>query len=53
MNKRSARFFTQKELWRIIDLANRRVVDNGEKCYSIEDQKLFIKMRKVLWKWKF
>lgn len=45
MNKKTARYFTQKEMWRIIDLAKRRMIDNGLGAYDQSDQKLFRKMR--------
>ncbi len=37
-----------KEFWRILDLANRRVIDNGEENYSKKEQVLFKKMREIM-----
>lgn len=39
---------TNQEIWRIIDLANRRVIDNGEEFYSKREQLLFKKMREIM-----
>lgn len=38
---------TEKELWRVCDLAIRRMVDYGVEEYSEEDQKLFEKIKKI------
>lgn len=38
---------TQKEMWRVCDLAIRRMVDNGLEEYDKEDQKLFEKIKKI------
>lgn len=37
--------FTNDEILRIFDLANRRVVDNGESLYTVKEQKAFDKIR--------
>lgn len=38
---------TNDEMIRIIDLALRRVVENGESEYSKEEQKIFDKIREI------
>ena len=48
MNKKLQNYFTDQEMWRIIDLANRRVIDNGEDFYSYTERVMFIKMRKAM-----
>lgn len=38
---------TQKEMWRVCDMAIRRMVDYGIKEYGEEDQILFAKIQKI------
>lgn len=38
---------TQKEMWRVCDLAIRRMVDYGIEEYGKEDQKLCAKIQKI------
>lgn len=38
---------TQKEMWRVCDMAIRRMVDYGIEEYGEEDQKLFVKIQKI------
>jgi len=38
---------TQKEMWRLCDLAIRRMVDNGIESYDKEDKALLKKIQKI------
>ena len=39
--------FSNNEVLRVIDLALRRVVDNGENEYSPQEQRMFEKLREI------
>ena len=42
--------FTNNELLRLFDLANRRVIDNGRSSYTQEEHKMIEKVRDT---WKY